>query len=187
MNAKNIVFAIGLSAMMLSGAESAAPAENLVKDGDFSLKQSSARTFGKWWLGGTISEGCKASYDTNDFKSKPQSACIESDGKTIALRQELPALKPNTKYKVSFFMKLENVVLKGKFGGARLNIYSDRNHWCPSAKFLTGTQPWTKYEAEFTSGPKTNTDSKKKAYILLYLMNASGKVWFDDIRLTEVK
>lgn len=186
MNVKNLVIAVGFSALMLSGAESAAPTENLVKDGDFSLKQNSARSFGKWWLGGPISEERKASYDTKDFKSAPKSACIESAGSTIALRQELPFLKPNTKYKVSFFMKLENVERKEKTSGATLNIYSDRNHWCP-AKFQVGTQPWTQYEAEFTSGPNTNTNAKKPAYMLLYLMNASGKVWFDDVRLVEVK
>ena len=184
MNVKNLLFAVGFSALMLSGAEPAAATDNLVKDGDFSLKQSSPRTFGKWWLGGPISEERKASYDTKDFKSAPQSACIESAGTTIALRQSLPDLKPNTKYKVSFFMKLENVERKKKVGGARLNIYGDRNHWCP-AKFLTGTLPWTKYEAEFTAGP--NTNGKNKSYMLLYLMDASGKVWFDDIQLVEVK
>ena len=184
MNVKNIVFAVGFSTLMLSGAEPAAPTENLVKDGDFSLKQKSARSFGKWWLGVPPSEERKASYDTKDFKSQPQSICLESKGETIALRQSLPNLKPNTKYKITFFMKLDNVELKGKFGGARLNIYGDRNHWCP-AKFLTGTLPWTQYEAEFTSGPDTN--GKNKSYMLLYLMNASGKVWFDDIQLTEVK
>ena len=186
MNAKNIVIALGMSALMLSGAESAAPAENLVKDGEFSAKQNSPRAFGKWWLSGAVSETRKGSYDTKDFKSAPQSVCIESDGKTIALYQAIPALKPNTKYKVSFFMKLENVERKEKTSGATLNIYSDRNHWCP-AKFQVGTQPWTQYEAEFTSGPNTNTNAKKPAYMLLYLMNASGKVWFDDVRLTEVK
>jgi|GEM_PF-3440550 len=188
MNAKKLVFAIGFSALMLSGAEpaAAAQAENLVKDGDFSQKQSSPKAFGKWWLG-NLPKDCKAAYDTKDFKSQPQSFCLESAGNTIALRQTLPALKPNTKYKITFFMKMENVVLKGKYGGARLNIYSDRNHWCPATKFVTGTQPWTPYETVFTAGPNTNTDAKRSAYMLLYLMNASGKVWFDDVRLTEVK
>ncbi len=186
MNAKNIVFTIGLSALMLSGADPSAPTENLVKDGDFSAKQSSPRSFGKWWLTSAVSATIKGAYDTKDFKSAPQSVCIESAGKTIALRQALPAMKPNTKYKITFFMKAEKVELKSKTGGAVLNIYSDRNHWCP-AKFVSGTQPWTKYEAEFTSGPNTNTTAKSKAYMLLYLMNASGKVWFDDVQLTEVK
>lgn len=185
MNFKTIAMIAGFSGLLLSGAEpaaDAASAANVVKDGDFSMKQTAPRAFGRWWA--NLPEGCKVSHDTTDFKSAPQSLCLESSGKTTSVRQSLPDLKPNTKYKVTFFMKMENIVPTAKPAGARLNICSDRNHWAP-AKFLVGTQPWTQYEAEFTSGAGTN--GKVKSYILLYLMNASGKVWFDDIRVTEVK
>ena len=185
MNVKTIAMIAGFSGLLLSEAETAADAAaaaNVVKDGDFSMKQTAPRTFGRW--GANLPEGCKVSHDTADFKSAPQSLCLESSGKTIAVRQNLPDLKPDTKYKVTFFMKMENIVPTAKPAGARLNICSDRNHWSP-AKFLTGTQPWTPYELVFTSGAGTN--GKVKSYILLYLMNASGKVWFDDIRLEEVK
>ncbi len=184
MNVKTIAMIVGFSGLLLSGAEPAADASavNVVKDGDFSMKQTAPRAFGRWWA--NLPEGCKVSHDTADFKSAPQSLCLESSGKTTSVRQSLPDLKPKTKYKVTFFMKMENIIPTAKPAGARLNICSDRNHWAP-AKFLTGTQPWTRYEAVFTSGAGTN--GKVKSYILLYLMNASGKVWFDDIRLEEVK
>ena len=183
MNVKTAVFIVGLSGLLLSGVEPAAPAVNVLKDGDFSQKQTSPQIFGSWWLG-SLSKDYTVIHDTGDFKSAPQSLCIESNGKTIAIRQNLPALKPNTKYKIVFFMKTENVIPKGKYSGAILNICSDRNHWFP-AKYQTGTQPWTRYEGVFTAGPNTNV--KGRAYMLLYLMNASGKVWFDDILLTEVQ
>jgi len=185
MNVRTVVLLIaGFSGLLLSGAETAAASSvNLVKDGNFSMKQTSSRAYGRWWVA-SLPKDCKLSYDTKDFKSSPKSLRLESCGKTIAVRQNLPDLKPDTKYKVSFFMKTEGVIPREKIGGARLNICSDRNHWVP-AKFQVGTQSWTRYELEFTSGPETN--GKVQSYILLYLMNASGKVWFDDIQITEVK
>ena len=171
------------TAGFLHGAAADKKAVSIVSDGDFSQPAKSARQLGGWWMA-AMPKGTKGLQDKVIFKSKPQSLSIESNGPSAAARQNLPALKPNTKYKVSFWVKTDKVVPKGGHAGATLNICSDRNHWIP-ADCVSGTKDWTRYEAVFTSGP--NTNGKVKSYMLLYLLNSSGKAWFDDITFEEVK
>ena len=160
----------------------AKPVENLISDGDFVLPQRSKTQFGgKWYTSAKIPPNTKVSYDENTFISGFRSICLEAKEKTTSLRHDLPDLKPNTKYRISYFVRLENVQLKARYSGAVLNIYAGGNKWFPS-KWLYGTVPWTYQEGTFT----TRSDIGKKSYLLLYLMKASGKVWFDRIRLEEI-
>ena len=43
---------------------------------------------------------------------------------------------------------------------------------------------WTFQSYEFTTGK--NTNAKVNSYLRLRLMNASGTVWFDDVKLEEL-
>ena len=159
------------------------PAANLISDGDFLLPQRSHNQFGgKWFCSAVLPKNTKIGYDTNSFISGSRSICLESDGNTAVLRHDLPDLKPNTKYRISYFVKLENVQQKARYSGVVLNIYAGGNRWFPS-KWLYGTVPWTYQTGTFTTG----ADVGNKSYLLLYLMRGSGKVWFDRIRLEEVK
>ena len=158
------------------------PAKNLISDGDFLLPQRSKNQFsGKWFCSALLPKNTKIDYDCNSFISGSRSICLQSENNTVALRHDLPDLKPNTKYRISYFVRLENVQLKARYSGAVLNIYAGGNKWFPS-KWLYGTVPWTYQEGTFTTGPNIG----KKSYLLLYLMKASGKVWFDRIRLEEI-
>ena len=118
-------------------------------------------------------------YDTEAFVSKPQSIRLESDGNTIALRQNLK-LEPGKKYKISFSVKIDKVVPKVNPGGVVLNICDGKNYWFPS-KWLTGTADWTKYEGTFTTGEKV-----VNSYLLLYLNNSSGTAWFDNVTFEKI-
>lgn len=156
--------------------------ENLISDGNFTMPKRSKTLFGgKWHTSAKIPPNTKVSYDKDTFISGFQSICLESKGKTIFLWHDLPYLKPNTKYRISYFIKLEDVQLKGKFSGAVLNICAKGNMWFPS-RWLSGTIPWTYQEGTFTTKPTLG----KGSYLLLYLMNASGKVWFDRVELVEL-
>ena len=159
------------------------PAKNLISDGDFILPRRSRSQFGgKWYCSVVRPKNTNIDYDSNHFISGSRSICIEVKDSSDALRHDLPDLKPNTKYRISYFVKLDNVQLKGQFSGAVLNIYAGGNKWFP-AKWLYGTVPWTYQQGTFTTGP----DIGNKSYLLLYLMKANGKVWFDRIRLEEMK
>ena len=166
---------------VIFGAE---PAANLLSDGDFLLppQNKRARFGGKWFTSARPVPGVKVGYDENTFISGFRSVFLESEGKNASIRHDLPNLKPGTKYRISYFVKLENVQPKGKASGAVLNIAAGGNLWFPR-KRLTGTIPWTYQEATFTTKPALG----KNTYMLLYLMTASGKAWFDRIRLEEVK
>ena len=159
--------------------------ENLVKDSDFSAPKGKApNAFGAWHHHHILPENTSISYDSNTFISGSRSIRLHSAGASLALRQDLPLLKPNTKYKISFFVRLEQVEKKGRFSGVCLNIMDDKNLWFPST-FLLGTIPWVYQETEFTSAPNTN-DPAHRSYLLLYLMGASGTAWFDQIKLQEI-
>ncbi len=162
------------------------PQENLVKDSIFSAPRGKTpNVFGQWIHHQVLPAGVKVSHDFNTFVAGPSSLRMESEGNSIAVRQNLPTLKPDTKYRVSFFVRLENIQKKGRFSGVMLNIMDDKNLWFPTTA-LMGTIPWTYQEGVFTSGPNTN-DAKHRSYLLLYLMGASGTAWFDNIKLEEIK
>ena len=94
-----------------------------------------------------------------------------------------PPLKPDTTYKLTFQLKLENVKKCGRYSGAVVNVASPSNMWYP-ANWYFGTMPWTRQGWVFTT-PKEN--KKSLSYLRLYLYHATGTVWFDDLKLVEVK
>lgn len=170
-----------LFAALASGIVFTAFADSILKDGDMSGSNEKACHFGAWYYDPRLKDGFQVSYDTADFVSKPQSLKISSEGKTIAIRQDIQ-LVPGKKYRIRFYMKTKNLEKKSESAGAVLNICDGINRWFPS-KWILGSTEWTKYEGTFTAGKK----AEKGAYILLYLWGASGTVWFDDVILEEVK
>ena len=150
--------------------------------------------------------GGKFNLDTNDFVTAPGSVHFSSTH-TSSVRIGLyghdgyPDLKPNTKYRLSYFVKTRDVlpipIPGGTAGGVSVNIWDDRNHWFPSANstprgnVFTGTMDWTYQEFEFVTGPLTNNRDPEKgkvnrSYLQLHILYASGEAWFDDVRLEEV-
>ncbi|MBQ3341997.1 MAG: DUF4838 domain-containing protein [Kiritimatiellae bacterium] len=96
-------------------------------------------------------------------------------------------LIPNVKYRISFFVKTENVVAYSRWGGVALNVWSDQNHFFPRDNWFSGTQDWIFQSYEFATGPHTNEMKSNPARILPRLVNCSGTAWFDDIRLEVVE
>jgi len=82
---------------------------------------------------------------------------------------------PNFEYKLSGWIKAEDVISKG---GKGCQIVPDFDQ--ERTKALTGTNDWTPIEFEFSSGDR----KRLNVYCLLGGWgNVSGKVWFDDLRL----
>ena len=100
------------------------------------------------------------------------------------LLQYLPKLKQNTKYRLSYYVKLQDVKALKRGGGVCANLFDDRNRWFPTYNYLTGTNDWIYQTFEFTTGK--NTNAKIKAYLRLRIFNAKGTVWFDDVKLEEI-
>lgn len=99
------------------------------------------------------------------------------------------ALKPNTSYRLSYFLRTENLKSLGRNGGACMEVeqfgtvYSaDR---VPKSKYWNGTRDWIHQSMEF----KTNGDPLKKGYrasLWLRIFNSEGTAWFDGVRLEEL-
>ena len=120
---------------------------------------------------------------------------IVADGRVyvgFALRGDA-ALKPNAKYRLSYFLKtdgLERRDAKGGRGGACMEVeqygrkYSARR--MPAENYWQGTRDWFHQSLEF----KTNDDVSLpgyKANLWLRVFNSTGTAWFDGVRLEELR
>ena len=93
-------------------------------------------------------------------------------------------MKPNTRYRLNYYVRGENIQPIRSGGGVTVNIWDAANRWFPQNK-LIGTFPWILQTYEFTSSPDTGKKSAPR--ILLYLLHASGTVWFDGVTLEEIQ
>ena len=180
-----------ITGLILSGSLLAAEpgkSEDLIINGDFSIPaKHTNRHFGIWkgyeWQGGWIGDAANPPVlDNAVFVSKP--ASLRLQGKDVQVQQSLPKLKPDTKYRLSFSVKCKDVRIADKGTGVCANIWDDANRWF-QVKTGNGTIDWTPQQFEFVSGKNTNV--KITSYIRLRILGAEGTVWFDDVRLEEVK
>ena len=103
------------------------------------------------------------------------------------------ALKPNTKYRLSYFVKTDRLEKRNpKDGGCgacmEVEQYGKKYSALrmPAATYWKGTLDWIHQSVEFT----TNDDVVKlpgyKANLWLRVFNATGTAWFDGVRLEEM-
>ena len=167
--------------------------QSVIKGGDFDMpftKGNSLKINGKsvWYA------PKKIVIDKEIFRTCGSSICLQNDGSDL-LRQFFgkTALKSKTRYKLSFFVRLENV--SGGKAAPNAGFRSDlrfmnggsNSVFYPFKQALRGTIPWTRFEFEFTT--PENTGKTRNPYIGFYLDKncKDGKVWLDHIELVEVK
>ena len=160
---------------------------NAVKDGNFSGLTRSPRRIGAWSITKNDAAMGKISLDTASFISGGQSLKLEglkNKNERTGIVQTLK-LKPHTSYVLSFYARTSKILPfdpKPGRGAAVVLRFDAKNHILPKA-WLVGTSPWTQYVYEFKTG-----DLKKGApYIFLRLAWSSGTVWYDNIRIEEIK
>ena len=164
--------------------------DSVIKFGDFEEPILSKRFIGAWGSGSNWFARKALFKDTRIFRTGGASLRFEmKEPGSEAICQYLPNLKPDTKYKFSYMVRLENVETRGK-GGFSLNIRmggdGSRHQTIafPGAP-MTGTNDWVRFEHEFTSTP--DVGRKHRPYVGLYMQNATGTVWIDNVKLYEVK
>ena len=86
--------------------------------------------------------------------------------------------EPGRRYRVSFFVRLTDVVSHGN-GGVGVRVWHDRNEWFPRNR-ITGTTGWIHQEYFFTAGAKSADFDSQFA---IHLWNATGTVDWADFRL----
>lgn len=159
---------------------------SIVADGSFGKVTQQANNFGKWFAPVALLKAGQFVKLDNSTSPEPGGKSIKLESKgdgNTKLTQYLPALKPNTQYRLTFYVKTDDIKSLKTRGGVRVNIWDDKNCWFPNNAF-TGTMPWTKQGYDFITGPQTNL--KSKSYINLVIIAAEGTAWFDNIKLYEI-
>lgn len=98
------------------------------------------------------------------------------------------ALKPNTTYRLSYFLRMENLKRLHHRGRPCMEVEQFGSKYSalhlPKFGFWTGTVDWVHQSIEF----KTNDDPSKSGYksaLWLRIFNCEGTVWLDGVRLEE--
>ncbi len=94
------------------------------------------------------------------------------------------ALKPGTRYRISFFVKGKDIVPMREGGGAGLTLCDARNNMFPSPAALSGTFDWIHQSFVHKTAPGTNKGGQ--SYIYLRLSGANGTAWFDGVTIEEI-
>ncbi len=166
---------------------------NIIKNGNFIEKNADgfAANWTQWRS--NKNSGAVIRLDNTNSKSGGQSICITNPNEKCYTRIDqlhIPC-KAHTKYVARFWTKAQNIQSTQK-GGARMFIspYGDLSRpimqFGPGIALLSKNAPyphnygWTLYESNvFSSGNSTELG------VTLYLRNASGTVWFDNVEIVE--
>lgn len=151
--------------------------KNLLKDQDFQSKVGSENRFiGRWAAHKIINR------DTKVFRFGGSSCRMETPG-CHTLSQSIPPLKPNTRYQLSYFLKLENLTHPGLY--VRVFEGNGRVHTLPRI-FPKGTAPWHKLTFTFKTGTTPVPKGKKANVFFVLFKRVTGKVWIDRVELIEL-
>lgn len=157
----------------------APPAEPpLVADGDFAAPKRGARFLGAWFSGEVIHA------DREVFRTAGVSARL-SDACAV-IRQYLPRLRSSRRYRLTFWVKLEEVSPTDEAGGGfYLDLrYGNGLSLHPYNRPLTGTIPWIRQSFEFSTPAAVGRDTQP--YIGFNRRLAAGTVWLDKVEISDL-
>ena len=160
--------------------------KSIIRNGDFNVTVRGKRFAGAWYT------NKKFLLDEQVFRSAGKSVRLESLPGSELVRQFIPAgvIKPNARYRFSYFVKLEDV--KGKPGKAAAGFTTQirfggggQSWFRPTKQSFQGTLNWQRLEYEFKA--PADPCSKGKAYIEFRISeNATGKAWVDNVEIVEI-
>ena len=157
--------------------------KNMLTDGDFLTGGIKWSKKNQWGYSGPMPQR-----DTKIFRTAGVSLRLE--GHRSGMEHRTLTLKPNTTYRLSFFVRQENVKLNKGAGPMSSGFFvriDDGNNVVrnfPRRAFF-GSIPWTRWEYTYrTSAKKVGTTYRP--YVHFVLRNCSGKVWVDHVELVEV-
>ncbi|MFO8012843.1 MAG: alpha-L-arabinofuranosidase C-terminal domain-containing protein [Phycisphaerae bacterium] len=154
----------------------AAEAENLLPNPSFEKGEGNSPA--GWKHGSWAGKGEWHWADTG--RSGDRAVCIESaDGADIAWTASVP-VEPLARYRLSGYIKTENVETKDGARGALMNVH---NLQPTATKAVTGTRGWTKVEVEFETQDQTGLQVN---CLFGGWGQATGKAWWDDVSLVKI-
>ncbi len=168
------IFAVALvlhSGSSVYAQTSAKEKGNLLKN--FSFEDGQAGwDFNAWNKRGTVV------VDTAEFKEGKSSVRIENAAGDDSFLKQTIAVKPKTRYRLTGYIKIKDVVTKGP--GATLSLEGGFE----KTESMTGKKGWTKVSFEFDSG--ASTEIKVGPRLGHYSSPAMGVAWYDDLELEEL-
>ena len=113
---------------------------------------------------------------------------IDADGRVYAGCSLKGRVRPNTKYRLSYYIKVEGLSARGG-QGARVEYEEYTPKYtavpCPKGATWSGTRDWIHQSVEFTSGPAADQPACRPN-LWLRVYDGHGTVWFDGLRLEEL-
>jgi len=159
---------------------------NLLMHSDFEGYDDHRRCLGRWVKPHPMPEGLQIGVDTNCFLYGDRSLKIVNTNPKnmwgVITQSVTKVLKPGKRYRINYFIKLQDIVPSKPGGGAYLQIWNNKNYWLPTPK-LQGTLPWTYQSFEITADPAY----KGESYLKCATMNCTGTVWFDHVTVEEIQ
>ena len=146
------------------------------------LKNGSLDTADGWRF--AKEPGSSYQTDTGCRVTGSASLRIGCNGSARAVQLLDGKLKPATRYRLSYFVRLEDVQSLPGWSGV-VGEFCDGENWFhyPDPP-LKGTSDWMYQEAVFTTPARTSSDGEQRFQFLL--KNVKGTAWFDDVRLEEL-
>lgn len=159
--------------------------ENLLKDGSFEVEKIRLPYYvGKWGLWG--SEGYKVKrvdVDKKVFMTGTASLHLTNKLKQrISAGQKFKGMKPDTRYRLSFFMRTRN--LTGPLGAGGYFSMGKKQFACPTIR-VSGNTDWHKRTFEFKTPSYITPETD--CVLGLWIWSAAGEAWYDEVSLTEIK
>lgn len=153
---------------------------NLIRNGDLRQKMKNGRI--PFW---NPSKGSRFTLSENDaYTNTPAMQGTFTSKGRFYCAQQIVGMKPDTRYRFSFFIRGEDLkrIRHGR-GGAYATIYFGKQIMVPRTP-VDGSGPRIKVVEEFTTGK--NMDPKRCS-MTIGVFDVTGKVYFDSIRLEEVR
>jgi len=161
-------------------------------------KRRAARTIVNLFRNGSFENGKKewdfgrgASLDAKECVTSPALKLENPTGKgsSHALQKSPGIFKPNTRYRVSFFVKLDNIVRHQQVGHSCWFESFDGEKWhCEPGygEMLRGTTDWIHCERTFKTGDMKTADASKQYIGFEISDKVTGTCWVDDLVLEEL-
>lgn len=162
------------------------PCDSIIPFGDFEVKPYGKRFLGHHKKG--LWYGIRTlTVDNKTFRTAGASAVLIPGESLVCF----PKFKPGTKYRFSYSVKLENVKAQLR-SASGFYAYIRTGGAGPAKQYfslphaaMTGSNDWVRLEMEFTT--PANTGKLSQPSLGFTLRKATGKVWIDNVRLTEIK
>ena len=136
-------------------------------------------------------EGWRFAKEKNASYSIDKTSCVTGsaslkvvcDGSARAVFPLGEKLKALTRYRLSFFVRLDNVKSLPGWSGVVGEFFDGENYFHYPKPPLKGTSDWMYQEVIFTTPNRSQIKDEQKFQFLL--KNVKGTAWFDDVRIEE--